>query len=431
MSTKRTITTVGSGPLQNPDGTALASQVVTFTLVDINGIPLYGFETVDGEGIFDKAEATTDSNGDFSIDLYPNDEITGDTYYQVDLPGVDGYDKFQAKLAAGVGSVFFKDFYASGAVLTPDEVSTLTAHIQDNEIHSPPSIGAFVNLKAQTNDTNPTYQADITADNLTLSDINGLPLQASSASVTADITATGANGRDSSVAEKVSEHYALYVIGKADGTISSLIKQWTETGTADGTTANKLIDSGASFSTDGLVEIGDTVYNFTAGVLTTVTAIDSDSTLSLADDIFTSGDDYRVVLGREPTLPTGYTFRRRVGSVYNKSSGHFRAFRQAGWKVWLLTNENFLVAGSATSYTLIIPEVPPSAASVNIRTNATGGSPNLSLSLDGASAHTILTGRSGLYYVGEVGLSDTQQIYYKIGGSGVGYLSLYGFDDNL
>ena len=63
------------------------------------------------------------------------------------------------------------------------------------------------------------------------------------------------------------------------------------TGTTDGTTANKLVDSTASF-TDGLV--GVTVYNTTDGTDAVITAVDSGTVLSISSDVFVSGEDYSI-----------------------------------------------------------------------------------------------------------------------------------------
>ena len=66
-----------------------------------------------------------------------------------------------------------------------------------------------------------------------------------------------------------------------------------DSGTTDGAAANKLIDAGQNFITT--VEIGMTVKNTTDTTSTTVTAVDSDIQLSLADDIFISGEDYQII----------------------------------------------------------------------------------------------------------------------------------------
>tara|TARA_A100001201_G_scaffold43683_1_gene44543 strand:+ start:2491 stop:4266 length:1776 start_codon:yes stop_codon:yes gene_type:complete len=69
-----------------------------------------------------------------------------------------------------------------------------------------------------------------------------------------------------------------------------------DSGTATGTTANKLVDSNQNFLTT--VKVGMTVYNTTDKTVTNVTAVDSDTQLTLADDIMVSGEAYQVQDGR-------------------------------------------------------------------------------------------------------------------------------------
>jgi hypothetical protein len=64
------------------------------------------------------------------------------------------------------------------------------------------------------------------------------------------------------------------------------------TGTTTSTTTNKLVDSGASFLTT--VGVGDLVKNTTDGTYSMVNSVDSDTELTLANDIFTSGESYSV-----------------------------------------------------------------------------------------------------------------------------------------
>jgi len=64
-------------------------------------------------------------------------------------------------------------------------------------------------------------------------------------------------------------------------------------GTTDGTTTDKLVDSGADFT--GVV-IGDIVYNTTDNTVATVTAIDSTTILELSANIMASGEAYIVFL---------------------------------------------------------------------------------------------------------------------------------------
>ncbi len=63
-------------------------------------------------------------------------------------------------------------------------------------------------------------------------------------------------------------------------------------GTTTATVSNKLEDSGAGFV--GNVSVGDTIFNKATSISTTITVIDSNTILSVADDIFTLGDDYEI-----------------------------------------------------------------------------------------------------------------------------------------
>ena len=68
-------------------------------------------------------------------------------------------------------------------------------------------------------------------------------------------------------------------------------------GTATSTSASKLVDTSADFITDATV--GDTVLNTTDDTSTTISAIDSKTQLSLAADIFTSGESYEITTADE------------------------------------------------------------------------------------------------------------------------------------
>jgi len=68
-------------------------------------------------------------------------------------------------------------------------------------------------------------------------------------------------------------------------------------GTGTSTAANKLIDSGATFQTDGVV-VGATVYNTGTGSKALVTAVDSETQLALDTDIFPSTNTYTMIQWR-------------------------------------------------------------------------------------------------------------------------------------
>jgi uncharacterized phage protein gp47/JayE len=66
-------------------------------------------------------------------------------------------------------------------------------------------------------------------------------------------------------------------------------------GTIDSISSGKLIDSGATFQTSG-VQVGDVVKNTTQNTETTVSAVDSETQISLSSDIFTQiGESYEIV----------------------------------------------------------------------------------------------------------------------------------------
>ncbi len=73
----------------------------------------------------------------------------------------------------------------------------------------------------------------------------------------------------------------------------------TTSGTNTSATSNKLVDSGATFQTSK-VQIGDIVYNTTDSSTTYVTNVDSETVLSLNNDIFAAGSkDYVIYSGNQ------------------------------------------------------------------------------------------------------------------------------------
>jgi hypothetical protein len=68
------------------------------------------------------------------------------------------------------------------------------------------------------------------------------------------------------------------------------------------TTADKLEDTEAAFTTDGTA-VGDTVYNTTDDTTALITAIDDADTLSLDSDIMVSGEGYKILASTPNTFP--------------------------------------------------------------------------------------------------------------------------------
>ena len=79
----------------------------------------------------------------------------------------------------------------------------------------------------------------------------------------------------------------ISLVGVFVGTIAV-----SDSGTTTTTTSDKLVDSGQNFSTT--VSVGDVVKNTTDTTYASVTAVDSDTTLSLSADIMASGEGYEV-----------------------------------------------------------------------------------------------------------------------------------------
>jgi len=91
--------------------------------------------------------------------------------------------------------------------------------------------------------------------------------------------------------------------------------QWgreVDSGETTSTTANKLVDSTQNFTSTILV--GDIVTNTTDGTKASVTAIDSDTTLSIDDNIMVSGDDYRIVSKYTTSAGSSNIFRNAIDS---------------------------------------------------------------------------------------------------------------------
>lgn len=78
----------------------------------------------------------------------------------------------------------------------------------------------------------------------------------------------------------------------ADFGSSTYTKSQADSGTTDGTTSSKLIDSSQNFLTT--VSVNDIVHNTTDGTYAKVTAVDSDISLSLNADIMISGEAYQI-----------------------------------------------------------------------------------------------------------------------------------------
>ena len=77
------------------------------------------------------------------------------------------------------------------------------------------------------------------------------------------------------------------------------------TGSATATTVGKLVNSGETFADYQNLIVGATVVNTTDNTIATVTAVDSDTTLSLSADIMATGEDYKIFLSPKANKSEG------------------------------------------------------------------------------------------------------------------------------
>ena len=88
-------------------------------------------------------------------------------------------------------------------------------------------------------------------------------------------------------------HENLQWRSKFNVSVSMSIDLFVDSGQDDSGVASKLTEAGQNFQTT--VEVGDKVYNTTDDTTALVTAIDSDTVLSLSSDIMDSSEDYVIV----------------------------------------------------------------------------------------------------------------------------------------
>jgi hypothetical protein len=91
---------------------------------------------------------------------------------------------------------------------------------------------------------------------------------------------------------KLNVSRALIVVPSDSIGIPNIASKVTS-GSATATTANKLVDSAKTFISSG-VKIGDIIYNTTDNTVAKVTALDSETTLSVSANIFATGEGYSI-----------------------------------------------------------------------------------------------------------------------------------------
>lgn len=128
-------------------------------------------------------------------------------------------------------------------------------------------------------------------------------------------------------------------------------KRISVTGTNTSATANKLTDTGATFITDG-IQVGFTVFNDTDSTFATVTAIDSETQLSLSKDIFTATSKAYTVIQAEGFFAEDWTDLRGMFTTTGFLKHEYGGLE---FDLSAITTDNLLVGTGAGAVGLKTP----------------------------------------------------------------------------
>ncbi len=146
----RQVSNVGA-PLYGPGAVLLANVKITFSLINADDLLTTMWDAISNEMVIGTAEVTTNSNGEFTIPLWPNDRGTTQTEYLVHID-YEGSEDFVASLRSGTGTLSWSDFLTNGRPLTPAESSalvaslttTLNTHVNNASVHITPAESAVL-----------------------------------------------------------------------------------------------------------------------------------------------------------------------------------------------------------------------------------------------------------------------------------------------
>lgn len=126
----RKITNAGQ-PIINPDGTPLSNVTIKFILVGEDGQPVDVFDATSKEQVVGLVTVKTDENGEFEVDLYPNQNGDKISQYHVKFY-TDYVQDFTAVLEAGdYSDLSFVDFKMLGVAITPEQIDMLEEYLAD------------------------------------------------------------------------------------------------------------------------------------------------------------------------------------------------------------------------------------------------------------------------------------------------------------
>lgn len=258
-----------------------------------------------------------------------------------------------------------------------------------------------------TNGATATTQVLVTADSLLVYDTAGLPKLLTAVSAAADITLAGVSGLDTG-AEGASTWYYPWVVSRASplSAVSVTADASTDriTSVAHGMVANTPVKFGGGGAPAGLT-LGTTYYirdvltdTFKVAATPAGAAID----LTTAGTTVTLTEMAAVVLSASstsPTMPSGYTFRQRVGAARNNASSNLLLLknRRGSFRYGELVTikDGSFTTGSFTAQS-VTDFFPPTARSVVCLMGANSSSAmGISDRSDGFGATVSLQSSSG------------------------------------
>ena len=160
-------------------------------------------------------------------------------------------------------------------------------------------------------------------------------------------------------------------------------------GNATSTSSGNLVDSGASFDTDGTAA-GDKIYNNTDNTCTTVSSVTNGTTIDVVDNIFASGEAY-IISSDESYIKLigGYQYRCSIW-LYGNASNEWQAKVSDGTNDYdFLETDNTTTLVPAASWTNYILDFQADANS------------------DSAYIEITSIDTSGTLYIDDVTLQDT------------------------
>ncbi len=130
----RTLTNTGDA-LHSPDGTVVAGAVIRFELVTAKKRAVDVWDATTHERVGGVKDVTTDANGEFSIDLWPNNRGNVVSYYLCRILRNDAFKEFIGQVPEGVADYTWVEFFAGGTPLTAQELSVFDIHVASETAH--------------------------------------------------------------------------------------------------------------------------------------------------------------------------------------------------------------------------------------------------------------------------------------------------------